>query len=75
MGAKSRLLFLLVASLIGIGFAFIPASKAEISHQIESVEHFDAKNLMAYLAIHLQTNLRDNLELCNSECKNVYFYH
>ena len=45
MGAKSRLLFLLVASLIGIGFALIPASKAETSHQIESVEHFDAKKV------------------------------
>jgi len=43
MGAKSRLLFLLVASLIGIGFALIPASKAETSHQIESIEHFDAE--------------------------------
>ena len=43
MGAKSRLLFLLVASLIGIGFALIPASEAETSHQIKSFEHFDAK--------------------------------
>ncbi len=43
MGAKSRLLFLLVASLIGVGFALIPASEAETNHQIESFEHFDAK--------------------------------
>ena len=43
MGAKSRLLFLLVASLIGIGFALIPASEAETNHQIQSFEHFDAK--------------------------------
>ena len=43
MGAKSRLLFLLVASLIGIGFALIPASEAETDHQIQSFEHFDAK--------------------------------
>ena len=43
MGAKSRLLFLLVASLIGLGFALIPASEAETNHQIESFEHFDAK--------------------------------
>ena len=43
MGAKSRLLFLLVASLIGIGFALIPASEAEKNHQIKSFEHFDAK--------------------------------
>ena len=45
MGAKSRLLFLLVASLIGLGFALIPASEAETSHQIESFEHFDAKKV------------------------------
>ena len=43
MGAKSRLLFLLVASLIGIGFALIPATEAETNHKIESFEHFDAK--------------------------------
>ena len=45
MGAKSQLLFLLVASLIGLGFALIPASEAETSHQIESFEHFDAKKV------------------------------
>ena len=43
MGAKSRLLFLLVASLIWFGFALIPASAAETNHQIQSFEHFDAK--------------------------------
>ena len=43
MGARSRLLFLLVASFIGIGFALIPATEAEINHKIESFEHFDAK--------------------------------
>ena len=43
MGARSRLLFLLVASLIGIGFALIPATEAETNHKIESFEHFDAK--------------------------------
>ena len=44
MGAKSRLLFLLVASLIGIGFALIPATEAETPHRIENIAHQDAKN-------------------------------
>ena len=44
MGAKSRLLFLLVASLIGIGFALIPATDAETPHRIENIAHKDAKN-------------------------------
>ena len=43
MGAKSRLLFLLVASLIGIGFALIPATEAETPHRIEKIAHQDAK--------------------------------
>ena len=43
MGAKSRLLFLLVASLIGIGFALIPATDAETPHRIEEIAHQDAK--------------------------------
>ena len=43
MGAKSRLLLLLVASLIGLGFAFIPATEAETSHQVDSILHQNAK--------------------------------
>ena len=43
MGAKSRLLFLLVASLIGLGFALIPATEAETPHNIEEIIHRDAK--------------------------------
>ena len=43
MGAKLRLLFLLVASLIGISFALIPATEAETPHQIEEIAHQDAK--------------------------------
>ena len=43
MGAKSRLLFLLVASLIGIGFALIPTTEAETPHRIEEIAHQDAK--------------------------------
>ncbi len=43
MGAKSRLLFLLVASLIGVGFALIPATGAETPHNIEEIIHHDAK--------------------------------
>ena len=42
MGAKSRLFLLLVASLIGFGFALIPATEAETNHKIESFAHFDA---------------------------------
>ena len=37
MGAKTKLLFLLVASFLGIGFALIPATEAEI--QINELEH------------------------------------
>ena len=43
MSAKSRLLLLLVASLIGIGFALLPATEAETSHQIELISHQNAK--------------------------------
>ena len=43
MGAKSRLLLLLVASLIGVGFALIPATGAETPHNIEEIIHHDAK--------------------------------
>ena len=43
MGAKSRLLFLLVASLIGIGFALMPATTAEENYQINEITHNDAK--------------------------------
>ena len=43
MSAKSRLLLLLVASLIGIGFALVPATEAETSHQIELISHQNAK--------------------------------
>ncbi len=43
MSAKSRLLLLLVASLIGIGFALVPATEAEASHQIELISHQSAK--------------------------------
>ena len=43
MSAKSRLLLLLVASLIGIGFALVPATEAEASHQIELISHQNAK--------------------------------
>ena len=43
MGAKSRLLFLLVASLIGLGFALIPATEAETPHNIEEIIHQNAK--------------------------------
>jgi len=37
MGAKTKLLFLLVASFLGIGFALIPATEAEI--QINELDH------------------------------------
>ena len=43
MGAKSQLLFLLVASLIGIGFALMPATNAEENYQINEITHNDAK--------------------------------
>ena len=43
MSAKSRLLLLLVASLIGIGFALVPATEAEASHQIELISHQNSK--------------------------------
>ena len=37
MGAKTKLLFLLVASFLGVGFALIPTTEAEI--QINELEH------------------------------------
>ena len=57
MSAKSRLLLLLVASLIGIGFALVPATEAETNHQIEAILHHDAK-----IANHIEISVQNNLE-------------
>ena len=56
MGAKSRLLFLLVASLIGIGFALMPATKAEENYQINEITHNNAK-IENNIAISVQNDL------------------
>ena len=42
-GCKITTIVSLGCVMIGLGFALIPASEAETSHQIESFEHFDAK--------------------------------
>lgn len=60
MGAKSQLLLLLVASLIGIGFAFIPATEAETSHQVDSILHQNAK-IENHIEISIQNNLNEEL--------------
>ena len=41
MGARTKLLFLLVASFLGIVFALIPATEAEI--QVSQIEHFNTQ--------------------------------
>ena len=41
MGARTKLLFLLVASFLGIVFALIPATDAEI--QISQIEHLNTQ--------------------------------
>ncbi len=56
MGAKSRLLFLLVASLIGIGFALIPATEAEENYHINEITHNNAK-VENNIAISVQNDL------------------
>ncbi len=60
MGAKSRLLLLLVASLIGVGFALIPATEAETSHQVDSILHQNAKN-ENHIEISIQNDLNQEL--------------
>ena len=60
MGAKSQLLLLLVASLVGIGFAFIPATEAETSHQVDSILHQNA-NIENHIEISIQNDLNEEL--------------
>ena len=60
MGAKSRILLLLVASLIGVGFAFIPATEAETSHQVDSILHQNAK-IENHINISIQNDLNEEL--------------
>ena len=60
MGAKSQLLLLLVASLIGLGFAFIPATEAETSHQVDLILHQNAK-IENHIEISIQNDLNKEL--------------
>ena len=60
MSAKSRLLLLLVASLIGMGFALVPATEAETSYQVESILHQNAK-IENNIEISVQNDLNKEL--------------
>ena len=60
MGAKSQLLLLLVAFLICIGFALMPATVAETSHQVESILHQNAK-IENHIEISIQNDLNEEL--------------
>ena len=60
MSAKSRLLLLLVASLVGVGFALVPATEAETSHQVESILHQNAK-IENNIEISVQNDLNKEL--------------
>jgi len=60
MSAKSRLLLLLVASLISVGFALVPATEAEPNHQIETILHHDAK-IDNNIEISVENNLEEEI--------------
>jgi len=58
MGARTKLLFLLVASFLGIVFALIPATEAEI--QISQVEHLHTQTENS-LNITINNNLNEEI--------------
>ncbi|MFL2944609.1 MAG: winged helix-turn-helix transcriptional regulator [Candidatus Poseidoniales archaeon] len=67
MGAKTKLLFLLVASFLGIGFALIPATEAEI--QINELEH---QNTEIINSLNMTVSNDFNEEIPHSLLVNIF---